>query len=118
MSQFTIGSARSRTGFALLLLGAAAVMAAGTASAASPAGDVPTFIVKYNPQSLNTDAGVNELYRRIMHAAKEVCPDASIRDFNAQRQVEACRSQAIARAVSQIDNSQLAALYAVRSKNG
>jgi hypothetical protein len=32
--------------------------------------------------------------------------------------VEQCRKQAIARAIGQIDNSRLAALHAVRSKNG
>jgi UrcA family protein len=119
MSQFiTRGSTLSRAKFALLLLGSAAVMAAGAASAATPHSDVPTFVVKYSAESLTTDAGVNDLYRRITYAAKRVCPDASVRDFSAQRQVEECRSQAVARAIGQIDNSQLAALYAVHSKNG
>jgi len=119
MSPFiTTDTARSRAKIALLLLGSAAVMAAGAANAASPHSDVPTFVVKYSAASLTTDAGVNDLYRRIMYAAKRVCPDPSIRDFDARRQVEECRNQAVARAIRQIDNSQLAALYAVRSKNG
>jgi UrcA family protein len=112
-------AAGSRAKIALLVLGTfAGVMAAGAASAASPDDNVPTVVVKYSEQSLATDAGVYTLYRRITSAAKQVCPDASIRNFSVQRQVEQCRDQAIARAIQKIDNSRLAALHAVHSKNG
>jgi UrcA family protein len=93
-------------------------MAAGAAGAATPDSDVPTVVVKYSDLTLETDGGVNQLYRRIVSAAKQVCPDYPLHDLGAQRQVEVCRSQAIARAVRQIDNARLAALYATRSKNG
>jgi UrcA family protein len=109
-------AAGPRAKFALLVLGSfGGVMAAG---AASPAGDVPTVVVKYSAQSLTTDAGVYALYRRITMAAKQVCPDSSTRSLGIQMKVEQCRNQAIARAIGQIDNSRLAALHAVRSKNG
>ncbi len=107
-----------RAGLALLLLGGlAGVMAAGVAGAAT-SDNPPSVVVKYSDLTLATDSGVNQLYRRIVSAAKQVCPDSPIRDFGLQRQVEACRSQAVARAVRQIDNSRLAALHATRSKNG
>ena len=112
-------AAGSRARAALLLLGSlAGVMAAGSASAATRESDLPSVVVKYSDLTLATDSGVNQLYRRIMSAAKQVCPDAPIRDFGAQRQMQQCRNQAAAKAIQQIDNPRLAALYAVRSKNG
>lgn len=122
MSNFiTARVAGSRTKSALLLLGGfvgvMGVMGVGAASAASPGGDVPSVVVKYSDQSLTTDGGVKELYHRIVHAAKQVCPEASVRDFEARRQIEQCRDQAVARAIRKIDNSRLAALHATNSKN-
>jgi UrcA family protein len=109
----------SRSGFALLLLGSlAGVMAAGAAGAATFDNDPPSVVVKYSDVALATDSGVNQLYRRITSAAKQVCPDSSVRDLGMQRQVEACRNLAVARAIRRIDNSRLAALYATRTKNG
>ena len=118
MSHFiSAGIAGTRAKFSLLLLGSmAGVLAVGTASAADPG--VRSIVVKYSPQSLATDGGVQDLYRRIKYAAREVCPALSTRDFSAQREAEQCRDQAVARAIRQIDNSRLAALYATHSKNG
>jgi UrcA family protein len=119
ISSTTASAMRRRAKVALLVLGSlAGTMAAGVASAANPPSDVPSVVVKYDAASLATDRGVNDLYRRITSAARKVCPDASFRDLGAQRQAQECRNQAVARAVSQIDNSQLAALYASQSKNG
>jgi UrcA family protein len=119
MRQFiNLGASGSRGKAALLLLGSlAGVIGAGAASAAAPGNDVPSVVVKYTAQNLSTDEGVNDLYRRIMYAAKKVCPDASIRDLSALKRAEECRDQAASRAIRQIDNSQLAALYATHSKN-
>ena len=112
-------AAGPRAKFGLLLLGSlAGIMAAGGASAARLDSDVPSVVVKYSEQSLTTDEGVSALYRRITRAAEQVCPDPSIRSLSLRAQVEQCRNEAIARAVGQIDNSRLAALHAVRSKNG
>jgi len=112
-------AAGSRARVALLLLGGlAGVMAAGAAGAATSDSDLPSVVVKYSDLTLATDSGVNQLYRRITAAAKQVCPDATMRDLGAQRQVEHCWNQAVAKAIQQIDNPRLAALYAVRSKNG
>jgi UrcA family protein len=103
----------------LLVLGSlAGVMAAGAASAARLDSDEPHVIVKYSNQSLETDEGVNALYRRITRAAKQVCPDASIRELSRQVKALQCQDQAIALAIRQIGNPRLAALHAVRSKNG
>jgi UrcA family protein len=114
----TTGAAASRAKLALLLLGSlAGVIAAGAANA-NPDSDAPSVVVKYSAQSLASDAGVSELYRRITVAARQVCPTASILDLSGQRQVEQCRDQAVSRAIHKIDNSRLAALYATRAKSG
>jgi UrcA family protein len=119
MNTFTAARAagpRARFGL-LILAGFAGIMAAGAAAAGNAEADVPSMVVKYDPASLATDSGVNDLYRRIVSASRRVCPSAAIKDLDAQRQVDECRSQAVSRAIRQIDNSQLAALYASRSKN-
>jgi UrcA family protein len=115
-SSINARAAGPRAKFALLVLGSfGGVVAAGAAGAA---GDVPTVVVQYSAQSLTTDEGIYALYRRITVAAKQVCPDAATRSLGIQMKVEQCRNQAIARAIAQIDNSRLAGLHAVRSKNG
>lgn len=103
---------------ALVALALAGMLGAATAGAAATDSDVPSIVVKYSDQSLSREGGVKDLYAQIVRAAKQVCPDATIRDLKAQRQVDLCRDQAVARAIRKVDNSQLAALYATHSKNG
>jgi UrcA family protein len=118
-TSITTSAAGPRAKIAWLVLGTfAGVMAAGAAGAASPESDVPRVVVHYSEQSLATDEGVKVLYRRIVAAANEVCPESSTRNLNQQMRVEQCRRDAIVRAVRQVDNSRLAALHAARAKNG
>jgi UrcA family protein len=119
MSTFiTARAAGPRAKVALLALGGlAGIMAAGFSNAASPDSNVPRLVVQYSQSSLATAAGVSDLYRRIVRAAKFVCPELPNRDLEAQGLVEKCRNEAVARAIGQIDNSQLAALYASHTKN-
>jgi UrcA family protein len=110
-------TAGSRAKLAMLLLGGlAGVAAAGAANAATPSADAPSLVVKYDRQTLASEEGVNNLYRRINYAARQVCPDADTRDLAAQHRIEQCRSHAVAVAVKAIDNSRLAALHAEQSK--
>ena len=102
---------------ALLTLGSlTAALSFGAVNAATT-DDPPSVVVKYSDQDLNTASGVNEVYRRIVRAAKQVCPEMSFQDLSLQKKVAECRDQAVARAIRQIDNAQLAALYAAHSKN-
>jgi UrcA family protein len=104
---------------ALLVFGSlTGALCLGAANAQSFTSDVPRVVIQYNEQSLATDQGVNELYRRIVKAAAKVCPDISFQNLSAQARILECRDQAIARAIHHIDNSQLAALAAAHSKNG
>lgn len=97
-----------------------AVAALSSASIAAQAAgtDVPTLSVKYSPRSLATDQGAREVYHRLVVASELVCPVSSSATRFVSESIKECRSEALARAVRQIDNSRLAAVYANSSKNG
>jgi UrcA family protein len=120
MTHFTTFKATGRGAkLALVALVAAGVLGVGTAAAADTGSDGPArVVVKYSEQSLSTDIGVKQLYAQIVRAANQVCPSASTWNLMLQQRIQECRNQAIARAVHQVGNSQLAALYAIHSTNG
>jgi len=95
-----------------------ALAAGAGAAAVTVDNEVPSLVVRYDSQALTTDSGVQHLYRRILVAAKQVCPEESIRDLGASARVEACRAQAVAHAIQHIGNTRLASLYATSSKSG
>jgi UrcA family protein len=101
----------------MVLCGLAGVAASGAVGAASVADDVPRRVVKYAPDTLNTDTGVRSLYHRIVKAAEEVCPLPSGSRFVTTAVAE-CRAQSVARAVHQVNNPRLAALLENNSKSG
>jgi UrcA family protein len=99
-----------------ILVSGGLAMAASVAYAASDDAAAPSMKVSYADLDLSTDHGLKTLYGRIRTAATEVCPHLVGGDFNAARSqvVSACRDAAVARAVGQINNSRLSALYASR----
>ena len=101
----------------MVLCGLVGATASGAISAASVADDVPRQVVRYSPDTLNTDTGVRSLYHRIVKAAEQVCPVTPGRHFITAAIAE-CRAQAVARAVQQIDNPRLAELHAANSRSG
>lgn len=108
----------SRAKFALLMLTAGLSMAAmGTANAATADSDVRSLVIHYSPETLATDGGVQALYRKLVNASEKVCPQMQSVLWVTE-DVRACRRQAIARAVAQINNPHLAALYATSSQRG
>jgi UrcA family protein len=112
-----VAVSRPKITLLMVLCGVVGAAASGAVSAASVADDVPRQVVKYSPATLNTDAGVRSLYHRIVKAAEEVCPTPSGTRF-VPTGVAECRAESVARAVRQIDNPRLAALYAANSKRG
>jgi UrcA family protein len=116
-TSFTPRAAGPRFKVALLVLTGSLgfAMAAGAATVDNGA---PSLVVRYSTQSLATEGGVQQLYRRILGAAKEVCAEDSVRDLTAHARIEACRAQAVAHAIQHIDNTRLATLYAGSSKSG
>lgn len=94
------------------------LLGAGAASADTVNADAPSRVVRYSTEALTSNDGLQDLYRRIQFAAKQVCPDSFSRDLHANELVKACRQLAVTNAIHQINNSQLAALHAGSSKNG
>jgi UrcA family protein len=113
------GAAGSRSAISLImaLCGAVGVAAAGAASAAAQQDDVPRIVVRYSAETLATDSGARKLYEQLVHAAAEVCPADSSSRLVSPVTLQ-CREQSIARAVHDIGNPRLAAVYATSSKNG
>jgi UrcA family protein len=98
----------------LLLGGLAALAAAGTAMASPQQEMVPTLVVRYSSDALETDSGAKALYRRLARAAQDVCPSPSnTRILNPV--IAKCREDAITGAVNKIHNQRLAAVHAAAS---
>jgi UrcA family protein len=113
-----VAVSRPKVTLLMVLCGVVGAAASGAVSAASVVADeVPQRVVKYSPDTLNTDTGVRSLYHRIVKAAEEVCPVTPGTRL-IPRAVAECRAESVARAVQQIDNPRLAALYAASSKRG
>jgi UrcA family protein len=103
---------------ALLMIGGIACAASiGAASAAESETDVATLTVKYDPTSLTSEQGARHLYVRLKHAANDVCQYSSFGHL-VPPSVQACRDQAVARAVLKINNPKLVAVYQSSVKNG
>jgi UrcA family protein len=96
----------------------AALTFSATSIAASPSDSVPAVTVRYDDLNLATPSGVASLYSRISVAARAVCPNPDIRDLAAVTARNSCRAEAIARAVSAVNNPKLAALHTSRVSRG
>jgi UrcA family protein len=121
MSHFVTARAAGFRGKLALLMVAGSlgcVLGAGAASADTVKADAPGRVVRYSTEALTSNDGLQDLYRRIQFAAKQVCPDSFSRDLHANELVKACRQQAVANAIHQINNTQLAALHDSSSKSG
>jgi UrcA family protein len=103
---------------AMILCGIVTAAGIGAASAAGQQDDVPSVVVKYDPQSLQTDRGAHVLYRKIVAAAEQVCLPVISSSIRPSQAILQCRAQAIARAVTKINDPKLAAIHASASGNG
>jgi len=92
------------------LVGAVASTATHAAGAAV-SDDVPQVTVKFSPTMLATEEGARSVYHRIVNAAELACPDMTTGSRITNDAVRKCREQAVARAVRQINNPQLAQVY-------
>jgi UrcA family protein len=97
------------------LVGAGAASAANAAGA--PVSDVPQVTVKFSPAMLTTEEGARSVYQRIVRAAELACPDTTTGSRITSDTVRKCREQAVARAVRQINNPQLAEVYTNSTKH-
>ncbi|MGH8302584.1 MAG: UrcA family protein [Steroidobacteraceae bacterium] len=93
-------------------LTAAALLASpAAASAAQPAADSPQTTVYYNLLDLSSDQGTQALYRRIVSAARTVCPADDSRDLAEFAASRECQREAVSRAIHEIGSARLAAVY-------
>jgi UrcA family protein len=99
----------------LLLGGFAGLAAAGTAGASPASSDVPELAVQFNSDMLATDSGARALYRRLAHAAEQVCPPQPSSTWLVPAAVAKCREEAISGAVNKIHNQRLASVHAAYS---
>lgn len=109
---------RHRLSGGLCAFGVAA-LCAGTLPAAAHANDKDkgsliegqSTVVKFADLNLQNPEGVKALYRRIQHAASKVCWDAQDIHVLTDTSRRECVEQAVARAVSDVNNRYLTALY-------
>jgi UrcA family protein len=99
------------------IVSAAGISAASAASAPASDEDAPSVVVKYRSESLLTDSGARTVYRKIVSAAEQVCPQNPGSRIPSQA-VRECRAESVARAVMKINNSKLAAIHDSASRNG
>jgi UrcA family protein len=103
----------------LALAGAfAALTVTATSFAAPKSADAPSVTVRYGDLNLDTAAGATALYHRISAAARQVCPEYYSRDLGLRAASERCQANAIAEAVRELNNPQLAAVHAVHVSRG
>jgi UrcA family protein len=96
---------------ASLGLGATApAMATALRSAEQPG--VSQKVVHFGDLNLNTEHGADQLYRRLNFAARDVCSDNGDMYYLTQsRAYHQCRRNALERAVAQLDEPKVTAIY-------
>jgi len=100
---------------ALGVLTTATLLTSSSASAAVPSADGLQTNVYYTFQDLASEHGTRALYRRIVSAARTVCPGYDSSDLDVVAASKECQRNAIARAIGQIGNARLAAIDARES---
>jgi UrcA family protein len=113
-------SARSRFGvhtftFATLALSCLAGAATTVRAAEVSADSVPTKTVTYRDLNLGNSEGIEQLYRRIVAAAQQVCNELNGRSLAEKRQFSICTGESIAHAVATVDQPALTALQALKT---
>jgi UrcA family protein len=96
----------------VLACGSALGLAHGSCASA---GDAPQVTVSYHDLDLSRPEGTQELYRRLQHAARRVCPQAPTMDLMGQSLARQCLNEALERAVQQVNLPQLLALHRAQS---
>src|SRR5262252_6865332 len=89
------------------LLPVAAALALGGFAQARDAQEPPSVIVKFGDLNLNTRAGVAKLHTRLRNAAEHVCSQLDTRVLGLRDQFDQCVSDAMGRAVNDVDNPNL-----------
>ncbi len=97
--------------FVVIVLGGPAVVLAGTFSDFEDA----KVTVSYADLNLETEKGVQTLYRRLQHASKEISGVPSLRIVGSLRRLQETRQyyrETLFNAVEKIDNERLSEIHA------
>jgi UrcA family protein len=84
-----------------------ATMLAGVTHAVEFGDALPMQPVTYKDLDLNSNAGIEMLYKRIEGAANQVCGKADARDLRGMSFKKACVERAISNAVATVNNPTL-----------
>jgi UrcA family protein len=105
----------------VLAVCAAAGMLAAAAMRAEPATavEVAQITVDYSDLDLGMAHGVQVLHSRLAAAAERVCPSSTgLVRIEVRQAARECREQALAKAVREIGNAELAAVHAATTTRG
>jgi UrcA family protein len=90
----------------------AATLSAHLASAAQPdEGQVRQAVVSFSDLDLSQSKDMKRFYRRVKHAARQVCDNSPGSDLKLQKEYEMCMSKAMNDAFSQVKSVQLAGAH-------
>ena len=102
----------SRFSLRLMVASTAAIIMAATAAPAFADGtDAPTTTVRYSDLNLANTAGISQLYGRIRVAANKVCQPFSHKAPFAAQAMDACVDQAMSRAITEVHQPALSAMF-------
>jgi UrcA family protein len=113
MNTMTQNNNRSRAA-AAVLFGALALSFAAICTAEDTAG-VPQVTVKYSDLNISRTAGAGALYARISMAASDVCRLLDHGDLSSKAIFTRCVHQAIADAVTKVDQPALYSVYNLKN---
>jgi len=91
-------------------------LGASVATAATSTDDAPAISVSYSDLNLATEEGTLALYKRIVSAARQVCPVNTAPSARLAAQAQHCVDDAVARAVKDVQSAKLAQLQATRTR--
>jgi UrcA family protein len=99
----------------VLAAGIVSSVVLGAAAMPAAAAEAPWVAVSYSDLDINSQAGAEKLYERIVRAAAQVCPLPETSEMMKFVAMTQCRHQAVARAVSSVRSPQLASVYTSRT---
>jgi UrcA family protein len=101
---------KSRIGY-LPAIAAGLLAVSAIAGASDPwSEEPPSVTVRYGDLDLSAPQGRSMLYRRLSHAARQVCPSADARELKATALSNACRTHAVRQAMRTIGGPLMARL--------
>jgi UrcA family protein len=101
--------------FAALATACLAVVSTAVHAADTSGSEPAKKTVTYGDLNLASSEGVEQLYRRVVGAARQVCDGLDGRSLQEKVQFSICVKQSIARAVAVVDQPALTALHAIKA---